>query len=143
MRRLACISLLALSFSTQAASPAKEPAGVSVRIGSVEASLRALDEDFSARKGLMGSGEARMRYTEAVYYYLVEDFGKAARSFFTLVESGALTEDALLADSEWFLGESLFELGSFTLAEEAYQNIIDQGFEHPLFADAVRRQLEV
>ena len=143
MRRLACISLFALSLSAQAATPAKDLAGVSVRIGSVEASLRALDEDFSARQGLMGSGEARMRYTEAVYFYLVEDFGKAARAFFTLVESGALTDKALLADSEWFLGESLFELGSFTLAEEAYQNIIDQGFEHPLFADAVRRQLEV
>lgn len=143
MRRWACFSLLALSLSAQAASPAKDLEGVAVRIGSVEASLRALDEDFSARRGLMGSGEARMRYTEAVYYYLVEDFGKAARSFFTLVESGALTESTLLADSEWFLGESLFELGSFTLAEEAYQNIIDQGFEHPLFADAVRRQLEV
>jgi len=143
MRRIAWLALFSLASPAWGASPAKELAGVSARIGDVEGSLRALQEDFSSRTGLMGSGEARMRYTEAVYYYLVADYGKAARAFFTLVESGALKEKGLLADSEWFLGESLFEMGNLTLAEEAYQAIINQGFEHLLFADAVRRQLEV
>ena len=143
MRRLAFISLLGMLSPAWAASPAKELASASSRIGDVEASLRALQEDFSNRKGLMGSAEARMRYKEAVYYYLMSEYGKAARAFFTLVESGALSDKALLADSEWYLGESLFEMGNFTLAEEAYKYIIDQGFSHPLFADAVRRQLEV
>jgi tetratricopeptide (TPR) repeat protein len=143
MRRFAWMTLFALAFPANAATPAKELAGVTSRIGDVEGSLRALKEDFSQRKGLLGSAEARMRYTEAVYYYLMSEYGKAARAFFTLVESGALEDKGLLADSEWFLGESLFEMGNFTLAEEAYQNIINQSFEHPLFADAVRRQLEV
>jgi TolA-binding protein len=143
MRRFAWMTLIAFAFPANAASPAKELAGVVSRISDVEGSLRALQEDFSQRKGLLGSAEARMRYTEAVYYYLMAEYGKAARAFFTLVESGALDDKRLLADSEWFLGESLFEMGNFTLAEEAYQNIIDQSFGHPLFSDAVRRQLEV
>jgi TolA-binding protein len=143
MRRFAWLTLAVFATPAWAASPAKELAAVTSRIGDVEGSLRALQENFSARQGLLGSGEARMRYTEAVYYYLVSEYGKAARAFFTLVESGALTEKELLSDSEWFLGESLFEMGNLTLAEESYQNIIDQGFDHPLFSDAVRRQLEV
>jgi TolA-binding protein len=143
MRQFAWMTLFALALPATAATPAKELAGVASRIGDVEGSLRALQEDFSQRKGLLGSAEARMRYTEAVYYYLMSEYGKAARAFFTLVESGALEDKSLLADSEWFLGESLFEMGNLTLAEEAYQHIIDQSFEHPLFADAVRRQLEV
>jgi tetratricopeptide (TPR) repeat protein len=143
MRRYAWMTMFALTFPVWAASPAKELAGVTVRIGDIEGSLRALQEDFSQRKGLLGTAEARMRYTEAVYYFLMGEYGKSARAFFTLVESGALVDKGLLGDSEWFLGESLFEMGNLTLAEEAYQSIIDQGFGHPFFSDAVRRQLEV
>ena len=114
------------------------------QVVSAEQSLAQVKADVTDRAGFLGAEEARRRFEDGVYHYLVGDYDKAAKTFFTLVESGALDpSDVLLSDSQYYLGECLFELGNFALAEEAFQEIIDEGPAHPFFRDGVRRQLEL
>ena len=108
----------------------------------VELSLLGLERDFGERRGLLGAGEAEKRFEEAVLAFLLEDYPRSARNFFTLVESGALGNDLLQGDAEWYLGESMYYVGNYVLASESYDRIISDD-EHPFFEDAVRRQLEV
>ncbi|NOY26932.1 MAG: tetratricopeptide repeat protein, partial [Oligoflexia bacterium] len=102
-----------------------------------------LDLDYTQRRGLVGAVEARVRFEEAVYQYLVGDYEPAALTFYTLVDAQALTSRALTQDSEWYLAECLFELGNPATAAEAYQRVVNEGPAHPFFEDAVRRLLEV
>lgn len=99
--------------------------------------------NFTDRSGLIGVAEARERYKEAVYLYLLGDYEPAATSFYILVQSNALGTADLARDSEWYLGECLFERDDYSTAEEAYRAIVARGEAHPYFADAVRRSLEV
>ncbi|MSQ00508.1 MAG: hypothetical protein EXR71_01285 [Myxococcales bacterium] len=99
--------------------------------------------NFSERSGLIGVSEARRRYEDAVYAFLVGDYEGAATSFYILVQSRALGNADLARDSEWYLAECLFELENYRTSEEAYRSIVDKGGTHPYFADAVRRNLEV
>jgi len=113
------------------------------RVGDLEGVVQAISEDLTTRRGLMGNREAKERYEDAVYAYLVADYERAAREFFTLVESGSLRDPSLAADASWYLAECLFEMGNLVLAEEVYDALIKAGPQHPFFADAVRRQLEL
>jgi tetratricopeptide (TPR) repeat protein len=141
--RLSAIALLLAVGSPSWASTSQDLEDLNVRISDVEGSLAGLAENFNNRSGLLGAGEARLRYSDSVVHFLLEDYDKAARGFFTLVQSGALQDPNLIADCQWYLGDSLFEVGNYALAQDAFQIIIDAGFSHPMFADAVRRQLEV
>lgn len=108
----------------------------------VEAKLESLEREYSHRRGLIGAHTAEGRFEDGVFAYLVEDYEKAAVTFYTLVESDALTDPALARDAEWYLAECLLEFRNTRAAVEAYQRIIDFGQAHPFFSDAVRRQLE-
>jgi len=141
--RLSAIALLLALGSPSWGANSQDLSELNDRISDVEGSLAGLTENFNNRSGLLGAGEARLRYSDAVVHFLVEDYDKAARGFFTLVQSGALDDADLIADCQWYLGDSLFEVGNYALAQEAFQIIIEAGFTHPMFADAVRRQLEV
>lgn len=110
--------------------------------GVVERNLASLETEYGHRRGLIGAHTAEGRFEDGVYSYLVEDYGKAAVTFFTLVESDALSNDALARDAEWYLAECLMEDGNTAAAVDGYQRIIDMGQSHPFFGDAVRRQLE-
>jgi tetratricopeptide (TPR) repeat protein len=99
--------------------------------------------NFTERSGLIGVTEARERYEDALYLYLVKDYESAATSFYILVQSRALGNMDLARDSEWYLAECLFELSNFRTAEEAYRSIAEKGAQHPYFPDAIRRLLEV
>lgn len=117
---------------------------IEAQVVSAETALSRVKADVTDRAGFLGAEEARRRFEDGVYHYLVGDYDKAAKTFFTLVESGALApDDVLLSDSEFYLGECLFELGNYALAEEAFQDIIDAGPSHAFFRDGVRRQLEL
>jgi len=105
--------------------------------------LEDLSEDFLERRGLIGGAEAKQRYEDAVFAFLLEEYERAAHTFFTLVEADALQNADLRADAEWYLAESLFELGNFNLANQSYEAIVTRGPSHPFFSDAVRRQLEL
>jgi tetratricopeptide (TPR) repeat protein len=105
-------------------------------------SITELSRNFTERSGLIGVSEARQRYEDAVYQFLIGDYEHASSAFYILVQSRALGNADLARDSEWYLGESLFLLGNYRTATEAYRVILDKGKEHPFFVDAVRRSLE-
>ncbi|RME25121.1 MAG: hypothetical protein D6798_09655 [Deltaproteobacteria bacterium] len=133
------------------AIPQASVAGASqARLDDVEANVVRLEqrvdslvENFTRRRGLIGASDARARFEEAVYQFLVEDYEPAALTFYTLVDAQALGEQPLVEDAQWYLAECLFELGNYATAADAYQAIVDVGPPHPFFADAVRRLLEV
>ena len=139
---------LALLFVPTLALAAPNATGERLReleeeIGNVSAEVDDTRLNFSERSGLIGVSEARRRYEDAVYSFLVEDFESAATSFYILVDSRALGNAALAHDSDWYLAECAFELDNLRTAEEAYRAIVDKGPSHPYFFDAVRRNLEV
>lgn len=109
----------------------------------LQGQVEQLRVNFTERSGLIGVSEARERYEDAVYLYLVGDFETAATSFYILVQSNALGNADLARDSEWYLAECLFEMGNYHTAEEAFRSIVDKGPTHPYFVDAVRRAMEV
>ena len=109
----------------------------------LQAQVEQLRVNFTERSGLIGVSEARERYEDAVYLFLVGDFEAAATSFYILVQSNALGSADLARDSEWYLAECLFEMDNYHTAEEAYRSILDKGPSHPYFADSVRRAMEV
>lgn len=109
----------------------------------VQARMDRLAREYGQRRGLIGAEEAVFRYENAVYSFLLGEYERAAVSFYTLVRSDALTTTALQRDSEWYLAECVFELGNWNTALDAYQRIIERGEDHPFFADAVRRTLEI
>jgi tetratricopeptide (TPR) repeat protein len=109
----------------------------------IEGRMDRLSLDFTQRRGLIGAAEARQRYEDAVYSYLIGEYETAAITFFALVESEALITEELDLDSEWYLAECLFEMNNYVTAIDAYEHIVDTGASHPFFVDAVRRQLEV
>jgi tetratricopeptide (TPR) repeat protein len=104
--------------------------------------LASLEREYSHRRGLIGAHAAEGRFEEGVFSYLIQDFERAAVTFYTLVEAEALVDPSLARDAEWYLAECLMEDGNFTTAVEAYQRIIAFGQAHPFFNDSVRRQLE-
>ena len=109
-----------------------------------EGSLDGVSSNLEDRSGFIGVEDAKRRFENAVFAYLIGDYDSGAKEFFTLVEARAFVSGSVWqTDSEWYLSECLFELENYILAEEAYQSIMDQGPGHPFFADAVRRQLEL
>ncbi|GDX78631.1 hypothetical protein LBMAG42_04420 [Deltaproteobacteria bacterium] len=140
--------LLALLFVPGLSYAADKATGERLReledeLGKVSSEVDDTRLNFSERSGLIGVSEARRRYEDAVYSYLVGDYESAATSFYILVQSRALGNADLARDSEWYLAECLVELGNLRTAEEVYRSIVDKGQTHPYFADAVRRNLEV
>ncbi len=144
---LLLLAAFALTTSTSALAADKATTErlreLETEIGTVDQDVSALRVNFTERSGLIGVGEARERYEDAVYAYLVGDFASAATSFYILVQSRALGNADLARDSEWYLAECLFELGNFRTSEEAYRFIMEKGPTHPYFSDSVRRILEV
>ena len=103
-RALTLLSLFLGMTGTAAAS------GVELRLESVdrgvavvESRLAALEREYSHRRGLIGAHAADVRFENAVYDFLVGDYGKACTSFYTLVESEALVDAAVARDAEWYL----------------------------------------
>lgn len=116
---------------------------IDARVDRLEQQVQDLSLDYGQRRGLIGAVEARVRFEEAVYQFLIGQYEPAALSFFTLVDAQALSAQPLHQDSEWYLAECLFELGNLATAADAYERVVLEGPNHPFFADAVRRLLEV
>ncbi len=121
----------------------KELSSVRSRVIETEANVSEVHDDIVERRGFIGSSEAEARFENAVYYYLVGEYDRAAKEFFTLVESNSLRDANAASDAEWYLAESLFEMSNYVLAEEAYYEMIEQGTRHAFFASAVRRLMEL
>lgn len=145
-RLLPATLLLALSVGSPAAWAAERGVGVKeleAETQDLQKQAEDIRRNFTERSGLIGVTEARERYEDALYLYLVKDYESAATSFYILVQSRALGNMDLARDSEWYLAECLFELGNYRTAEEAYRSIAEKGQQHAYFPDAIRRLLEV
>ncbi|MDP6931700.1 MAG: tetratricopeptide repeat protein, partial [Myxococcota bacterium] len=116
---------------------------IAAALDDVRVRVDRVDRNYSDRKGFIGTEEARSRYEDAVYAYLVGEHRRAANLFYTLVESGVLGRSALVNDSEWYLAECLFEMGNYGTATEYYRRILGKGSRHAFFADSVRRLIEI
>jgi TolA-binding protein len=97
----------------------------------------------TSRSGFLSAEEAQKRYEDAVFSALMGDAERAALEFDVLIRSGAIASETVRADAEWYLGETLFQLQNYATAEEAYMGIVERGEQHPFFAGAVRRLLEL
>lgn len=131
------------SLAASAPSISGELSSLEERLQVVEDEMARISLDYSQRRGLIGAAEARQRYEDAVYAFLIGNHEDAAMLFFSLVESDALPAAVLTRDSEWYLAECLFEMGNYSTALEAYRVIESQGRRHPFFEDAVIRMLEI
>lgn len=147
LARLALCVALGASWSGRAAWAADR--ATLDRVATVETEERGLEvqvaelrRNFTERSGLIGATEARKRYEEGVYQYLIGDYESAATSFYILVQARALATPDLARDADWYLAECLFELDNYRTAVEAYRAIVEVGPSHPYFPDAVRRTLE-
>lgn len=137
------LCLLALTAPAYAADRnAERLAGVSADTQSLLSQVTDIRQNFTDRSGLIGVSDARDRYDEGVYQYLIGDYEGAATTFYIIVESRALASADLEHDSEWYLAECLFEMNNYRTAIEQYDAIAKTGASHPYFADAVRRLLE-
>ncbi len=139
---LAALAAGAPSFSAEMDYTA-ELGQIASRVDETEARMAEVREDIIERRGFIGAAEASARYENAVYYNLVGEYDRAAKEFFTLVESRSLKDPFMRQEAEWYLAESLFELGNTVLAEEVFQGVIDQGSGHAFFGDSVRRLMEL
>ena len=146
VRRAVALGVVTLAFGSPSAAAERT---VSERIAAIVSDEKVLNSqvedirrNFTARSGLIGVTDARDRYEEGVYQFLVGDLTNAASTFYILVESRALGTPELARDAEWYLAESLFELGNFRTALQAYTVIVNAGPSHPYFPDAARRSLE-
>ena len=116
---------------------------IEVRLAEQEDTLGELSENYSNRSGLIGVSDARQRYEDAVYAYLMGDYDRAASEFFVLVESKALGESALHDEAEWYLASVLFDQGNLGLAEEWYNVILMSGSGHAFRDHAVRQMFDL
>src|SRR5262245_53177972 len=135
--RAATLLLLALGGSASAAERSgggDKLKDLEVEATTLAAAVEELRVNFTDRSGLIGVAEARSRYEDAVYLYLIGDFTSAATAFYILVQSNALGNAELARDADWYFAESLFEIGNYATAIEAYRAIIDAGPAHPYFA---------
>ena len=73
---------------------------VSRGVGLVEHKLASLEREYGHRRGLIGAHAAEVRFENAVFDFLVENYDKAGTSFYTLVESEALVQTGMARDAD-------------------------------------------
>ncbi|MBN2800132.1 MAG: tetratricopeptide repeat protein [Deltaproteobacteria bacterium] len=111
-------------------------------IGNLTDKARTLSEQVAPGRGFITQAEARKRYEDCVYLFLLGDYGPAAEGFFALVTTASLADEGLHLDAEWYLAESLFQMGNLVTAEARFQ-VIGEDASHPFREEAVRRLLEM
>ena len=101
-----------------------------------------LESQVAPGRGFISERQALERYREHVYLHMIGNHPAAAEGFFTLVTTAALGDAGLHRDAEWYLAESLYQMGNVATAEARYLVIADD-MAHPFREDAVRRLLEL
>ncbi len=141
------VSSLALSTSPAFAGAASDKLA-DTDLGYVEGALAELQglstvlQRRIAPRGMLSDAEAVSRFESAVFEHMVGNYESAAETFFSLVATTVLKNHGLHQDAEWYLAESLYEMGNVASAESAFQVISDDA-AHPFREDAVRRLLEL
>jgi tetratricopeptide (TPR) repeat protein len=101
-----------------------------------------LELQVAPGRGFITRAQATQRFQDCVYLHMIGEYALAAEGFFALATTGALGDAGLHRDAEWYLAESLFQLGNYATAEARFQ-IISEDESHPFRSEAVRRLLEL
>ena len=107
-----------------------------------ESELDEIYVNYTQRRGLIGKNQAEDRFEKALVRYMLGDYKRAAPEFFILLETGSLSGYSFEREAEWYLADSAFRIGQYSVVEEASYAIIEQGVGHVFFTDAVRLLLE-
>ncbi|MBT3219558.1 MAG: tetratricopeptide repeat protein, partial [Proteobacteria bacterium] len=142
MKRL--VGLLALLVSVNA--PAREiedrVAALAVEIDQITAVSQELEVKVAPGRGFITEDQAIQRFQDHVYLHMIGEYELAAEGFFALVTTAALSDSGLHRDAEWYLAETLFQMGNYVTAEARFQGIAEDE-NHPFRDDGVRRLLEL
>lgn len=136
-----CLYLLAPSFALGADVGADVDA-LGSDVASLTSRVSAIALRASPGGAMSGGRDATLRFEDELFTYLLGDYEESATGFFGLVAGGTVTDQALRADAEWYLAESLRQIGNFDSAAAEYEVILTRA-DHPYKEDAVRRLLEV
>jgi outer membrane protein assembly factor BamD (BamD/ComL family) len=117
--------------------------GLGKELTTIEGTYEVLTKNYTSRTGLFGEEDATEFYEDALAYFLLKEYERSAMDFFLLVRSNALSDPAMRAEAEWYLVESTFQMGAYSISESACNTIFEYGDGHPYFDDAVRRLLEI
>lgn len=138
-----------LLFAMPLAANAGDNSAIEAEIGELESKIadidrrsRVLEQQVAPGRDSLQAGQALNRYQDAVYHHLIGDFERSAEEFFALVTTEAMRPAGLHWDAEWYLAESLFNMGASEIAEGTYQTI-SADKNHPFREEAVRRLLEI
>jgi tetratricopeptide (TPR) repeat protein len=137
----ALLGLLA-STTASAADPDSAIAALEPAVANVAQKAVDIEDQLKPGRGFISVEEAHRAYEQHLYEFLLGEYHAAAEGFFTLVTTSALRKQSEHLDAEWYLAESLFELGNYDTAESRLKNIADDR-AHPFHDDAVRRLLEL
>jgi TolA-binding protein len=141
--RLAVMALaLGLGASAGAKSLEDRLNLIELEIGQIVVRTDDLELQVAPGRGFITKAQAMQRFQDCVYLHMIGEFSLAAEGFFALATTGALGDAGLHRDSEWYLAESLFQLGNYATAEARFQ-IISEDESHPFRSEAVRRLLEL
>ena len=142
MKRL--VGLLALLISANASGREIEDrvAALAVDIDQIVAVSQDLETKVAPGRGFITEDQAIQRFQDHVYLHMIGEYELAAEGFFALVTTAALSDSGLHRDAEWYLAETLFQMGNYVTAEARFQ-VIAEDENHPFRDDGVRRLLEL
>lgn len=103
--------------------------------------IQAIEDNYTNRFGVIGKKQAEERFDRALTEYLLGHYKNAASEFYVLIETDALQGYSFQREAEWYLADSAFKIGQYTVLEDAAYHIIDQP-NHLFFTEAVRLLLE-
>lgn len=135
------VSLLLAAPAWSAPLEASLP-GTEEVVDALLARAMALEAQVAAGAGQVDAALAQERYELGLYHFLVGNHEAAAETFFVLSGRGSLGDPSLQRDAEWYLAESLYQLGYDDMAATTCEQIMSNA-RHPYREDAVRRVLEV
>jgi len=108
----------------------------------VASRYESLEAKLQPQQGFLTQDKAMQRYSDGVYAAMLGEHEEAAENFFALVTTGVLAGTGLHSDAEWYLAESLRQIGNTESALTLYESM-SQDEDHPFREDAVRRLLEI
>ncbi len=89
--------------------------------------------------GFASEVREKQLFEDALYAYLLEDWPEAAIRFHVLANLGT-TDGVLLQDSEWYLADSLYQMGFIEMSAREFTAVAGDS-SHPFRDDALERLL--
>ncbi len=141
-RLAAVLALVGLSWSAWGRGLEEDLLETEAELAAITARTQQISVQVAPGRGFITDEQARKRFQDCVYFFMVGEHEAAAEGFFALVTTAALRDAGLHLDAEWYLAESLYQMGNIVTAEARYQ-VIAEDASHPFRDEAVRRLLEL